>query len=276
MSPFLRHDSRPAGSQGRIRCDGFLISCCWHRHQAASCLPWGCCITWDGKQPSDKEGPTSGVPHAAQGGAMLLRALRTPAVTPGWHIREPPCRKHALLLYELETIYPKCGSAGLDLSCVSLPAHKEENGRVCPSVSRLGSVCSCCPQRCGCLSPRLGVCGRQLRRAAERGHAEHWCTSHISLSQGPDSALVPCCKQQQLLVSARGAPPARGMHPHSLVRDSCRGLQEILCHTCTCWVSQCALSACTTPTLVQFTSCCGGCSAGALSSCPTTALASRS
>lgn len=100
--------------------------------------------------------------HTARGRAMLLQALRTPVITPGWHIWETASRKHALLLYELEAICPKCEAPGLVLCCVSLSAHKEENSQVCPSVSRLWSVCSCCPQRCGHPDLRPAVHGRQL------------------------------------------------------------------------------------------------------------------
>lgn len=98
---------------------------------------------------------------------MLLWALRTPVVMPGWHIWERGCRKHTPLLYELEAICPKCGSPGLDLCRVCLPTCTQGREWTGLSVSRLWSVCSCCPHRCGHTSLRPGVRGRRLWCASE-------------------------------------------------------------------------------------------------------------
>lgn len=163
LSPFLRGDSHPAGSQGRMRCDGFLTSCCWHGHWAASCLPWGCRITRGGKEPCDKEGPTSVATHCPRRSNAVVGTEDSGCHTWLAHLGDS-MRKARTALDELEAICPKCESPGLDLCCVSLPAHEEENGQVSPPVSRLWPVCSCCPQRCGHPSLRPGVHGRRLRR----------------------------------------------------------------------------------------------------------------
>lgn len=84
----------------------------------------------------------------------------------GWHVWEAAGRKHVPLLYELEAICPRCDSPGLDLCCISLSAHKEQNGQVCPSAFRIWSVCSRCPWRCGHPGPRWDVRGRWLQCAA--------------------------------------------------------------------------------------------------------------
>lgn len=58
---------------------------------------------------------------------MLLRALRTPVVMPGWHIREPACRNHAPLLYELESNLPQVWiSRAGSLLCLSTCTHGRE------------------------------------------------------------------------------------------------------------------------------------------------------
>lgn len=146
-SPFLRRDSCLAGSQGRIRCDGSLTSCCWHGTGYPPACPRAAASPGMGRSHVIRKIPLLGH-HIARGGAMLLWTMRTRVVMPGWHVWEPAYRTHTPLLYELEAICPKCGFPGLDLCCVPLPAHKEENGQVCPSVSGLWSAYSCCPERC--------------------------------------------------------------------------------------------------------------------------------